>query len=638
MNNESNPTGNDKPDPITNPISEWRGFRREGDLTPTLRENGYRIAETEIGAGVRLPVKKSGDILLVFTVTVCVLAVLMESFAHILANVFADPLPHFGYLAAYLLAIAAPIYVARVVKTDAPGANQRIVAVAANGVSLLMAGVMSVGLLPIAPFAAVGVVFFGFGLLGLSPYFLLWLSLRQFFELRRQAKTPDALPLPASAFWATAATLTATTWVLFLQPFVSGALIARVIDVPGVSPRIERQTADALNRIGGENALLILSYRTPLPLWERSGVNIARAFSPLGSRYNRWNEWFYGGSWVDTTTVKQARRLFYLSSGKSFGQGVVPWSISNHRSEQWVNDIAAEDVGGTRVGRDAPGISLKSKTGSATVNPATATGTADMTLVFANASIAASEARAEILLPPGAVCHQASLWINGTERPAAFGASATVRRAYTEVVVVERRDPLLVTMPVPGKLLVQCFPVPAKGEMKIRLGMTFPLSPDPSDRRKLSVALPAWGAVNFAGAGTLADALPVRDALTGKPPVLPLTLAPGASWSAKASARQPVRLLVAIDESAEMTDVFNGAAQTALKNALANLPAGSTVRYAHPGNVPPRQFYAGHDNVPTLTRALQRGDADTVLYVHAGLPEAVADAAPLALAAKSLPA
>lgn len=637
MSDEPNPNsdnaGNDSPDLI----SERRGFRREGDIPPTLRENGYRIATAE--SGYRLPTKQRGDILLVFTVTVCALAVLLESFAHILAHVFADPLPHFGYLAAYCLAIIAPIYVARVVKSPAPAAPERAVAIAANALSLLMAGVMSVGLLPIAPFAVVGIALFGFGLLGLSPYFLLWLSLRQFFELRRQGKMSGVVALPATAVWGTAATLLATAWVLFVQPFVSGVLLARVVDVPNVSPCVERQTADALSSIGGENALLILSYRTPLPLWERAGVNIARTFLPLrAGHYSRWDEWYYGGFWVDTTTVKQARRLFYLSSGKAFGQGVVPWSISNHRSEQWVDDIAAEDVGGTRVGRNAPGVSLESETGSATVNPRSATGTADMILVFANATDTASEARAEILLPPGAVCHQASLWINGTERPAAFGASATVRRAYTQVAVVEQRDPLLITMPVPGKLLVQCFPIPAHGKMKIRLGVTFPLSPDPSDQRKLSLALPAWGAVNFAGAGVLADALPVRDALTGQPPVLPLMLAPGTSWSAKAQNRQPVRLLVVVDESAGMGDVFPGAAQTALANALANLPTGSTVQYVRPDNQPPSRFYAGHDNVPYLAQAVNRADADTVLYLHAGMPEAVSDAAPLALAMKSLPA
>jgi hypothetical protein len=205
-------------------------------------------------------------------------------------------------------------------------------------------------------------------------------------------------------------------------------------------------------------------------------------------------------------------------TGKSYAQAPVPWTVANNNSESWITDVAQEDVGGVRAGRPAHQLSLVEKRGKATVDAATATGECDWTLTFSNKSNTANEARAEILLPPGAVAHHASLWINGVEKPAAFGPQATVRRAYREVAVVQQRDPLLVTMPVPGKLLVQCFPIPAHGTMKIRLGVTFPLLPDASDRRKLTYALPAWGGTNFANAGRLADALPVINIATGKPP------------------------------------------------------------------------------------------------------------------------
>ena len=58
----------------------------------------------------------------------------------------------------------------------------------------------------------------------------------------------------------------------------------------------------------------------------------------------------------------------------------------------------------------------------------------------------------------------------------AFASKSTVRKAYQEVAVVRRRDPVLVTASGPERILVQCFPVPADGgEMKIRVGVTAPL-------------------------------------------------------------------------------------------------------------------------------------------------------------------
>ena len=372
-----------------------------------------------------------------------------------------------------------------------------------------------------------------------------------------------------------------------------------------------------------------------------------------------WFRWD-GDLRTDDISVKQARRLYFLMTGQSYAQATPPWTISNRRPEQWIDDIASEDVGGIRVGRLAPGISLADKTGSAVLDPQTATGTTDMTLTFANATNTANEARAEVLLPPGAVCHQASLWINGTERPAAFGPQATVRRAYQAVAVVEQRDPLLVTMPVPGKLLVQCFPIPARGTMKIRLGVTFPLLPDVSDRRKLSYALPAWGAVNFAGAGKLADGWRVTDAATGKTPVLPLLLAPGAKWSEKATARRPINLIVALDGSIGMKEAFSRTVQSALQDYFDAVSSSSSMSYTGNADVPESfdtsmilvshiaellDFRDGQDNVPMLTRTMKarrRTIAEdsmetVVLYLHAGTPDAVSDAAPLAEAVKTLP-
>ena len=81
---------------------------------------------------------------------------------------------------------------------------------------------------------------------------------------------------------------------------------------------------------------------------------------------------------------------------------------------------------------------------------------------------------AQILLPSGGVVSRLTLWIDGEPHEAAFAARKKVRQAYNNVVS-QRRDPVLVTTCGPDRVLVQCFPVPIGGEMKIRLGITAPL-------------------------------------------------------------------------------------------------------------------------------------------------------------------
>lgn len=112
---------------------------------------------------------------------------------------------------------------------------------------------------------------------------------------------------------------------------------------------------------------------------------------------------------------------------------------------------------------------------------------AEWTLTFRNDFPSEREARARIALPPGAVVSRLTLWIAGEEREAAFGGRGQTRQAY-ERVVQRRRDPVLVTSDGPDSVLVQCFPVPANGEMKLRLGLTAPLTVAADDQ---TVTLPA---------------------------------------------------------------------------------------------------------------------------------------------------
>lgn len=140
-------------------------------------------------------------------------------------------------------------------------------------------------------------------------------------------------------------------------------------------------------------------------------------------------------------------------------------------SQRWEFD---RDRGSMNIGKRQDGLSLKESALDAAVEARDGYAYTEWTLVFENSNVVAKEARAAVQLPANSVVSKASLWVDGEERDAAFGSTAKVRSAYRSVVR-RRMDPLLVTMIGPDQVMVQCFPVPANGTMKIRLGITSPL-------------------------------------------------------------------------------------------------------------------------------------------------------------------
>jgi hypothetical protein len=119
----------------------------------------------------------------------------------------------------------------------------------------------------------------------------------------------------------------------------------------------------------------------------------------------------------------------------------------------------------------------------------------EWTFVFKNNSDWQREAEGEIQLPKNAVVSRLTLWINGEEREAAFAEKGRVVRAYN-AVTAKRRDPVLVTKSGKDTINMRCFPVePNGGEMKVRIGITFPLVLE--NEKSGLIQLPRFNYQNF---------------------------------------------------------------------------------------------------------------------------------------------
>lgn len=210
---------------------------------------------------------------------------------------------------------------------------------------------------------------------------------------------------------------------------------------------------------------------------------LAHVFAPESRRISQdQDSGREGWERPETSDHDALRALYFRVSGSPFSDVPPPRSAGQMRAglrmtrDESLDSFAwDEGRGGTEVGARLRGLSMQSSRMDWHVDAGSALAHGEWTLEFHNQHRNAQEARCQMLLPPGACVSRLTLWINGEPREAAFGSRSQVTQAYRQTVVVDRRDPVLVNMVGPDRVLTQCFPVPPNGSMKIRLGITAPL-------------------------------------------------------------------------------------------------------------------------------------------------------------------
>jgi hypothetical protein len=306
-----------------------------------------------------------------------------------------------------------------------------------------ISGVYAIVFLPLTPFAIPGIIVFGLGFCVLSPLLAFFCGL----NLRRRLRRFDGENARLPQTWKGIA-LGVT--LVFAVSF-SHVMTIIGLNMSGSSDEETQTRAVHMLRLLGDREELLRS-----------------CYGRDRGVYN-----FVGG-----LNAEMSRTVYYRVYGKAFNS-VPPPTLYFGRSRwneieneyTWDNDQAGDIVGG-RI----KGLSLLTSRQDGFVDAGGGFGYTEWTLEFKNVSQVDREARAQVELPPGGVVSRLTLWVNGEECEAAFGGVGDVKTAYKSVVQ-RRRDPVLVTLCGPDRVLVQCFPVPRNGgTMKVRLGMTAPLS------------------------------------------------------------------------------------------------------------------------------------------------------------------
>lgn len=315
-----------------------------------------------------------------------------------------------------------------------------------NGAALGISFCFALPYLPLMPLAAVAIVIYGLGLLLLAPS----LAFTSALYLRRRLVRSFSENAKPRGMWP--GFLAASGLLLALE--MPSALTRFGVNLAASEDAGSQAWGLRLLRVAGDpDVLLDLCYDRP-----------GRATDLMGWAFSL-------GKSVDAET---AQAIHYRVRG-------IPFNALPAPEEKAATGLLSEfgdgdrDRGGAQVAGMVPHLTLAASRLDASIDAQAALGYQEWTLEFANGGDRQAEARAQIQLPPGGVVSRLTLWVNGEEREAAFAAKGQVRQAY-ERVVRARRDPVLVTLQGQDRVLMQCFPVPEKGRMKVRLGITAPLA------------------------------------------------------------------------------------------------------------------------------------------------------------------
>ena len=425
-----------------------RGFVDSADPEPVDIASGRPkfMADAEVAAK---PLRTFGSVSFwFFAILLPLVTLCLEAVTGFCAGVFFDPIPtvFHGILVA-LVPITNFLHL-KVVNQKKEEIPTKLLFM--TGCSIVVGIYYTLLFLPLYPYACIGIIAYGIGLLplasgtGLIGTFLVKRRFKKQFG--KSFRRPFLIGLTCGI---------AALGILELPKYIGRAGLHMAASE---SPATKKFGIGMLRAIGSEDTLLRACYEP------------SRKFQ----RITDTSGWVFGV--FRNVSTDDAREVYFRVTGSPFNFSPPP-NIFKVKSREFTGPQLQfdDERGGTAVGARLAGLHAESSRMDMHIDPLSALAYTEWTLVFDNRQSYAQEARFETQLPPGGVVSRLTLWVNGEPQEAAFGTRSAVRAAYRKVAIVQQRDPVLVTTSGPDRVLVQCFPVPPNGTMKIRVGITAPV-------------------------------------------------------------------------------------------------------------------------------------------------------------------
>ena len=422
-------------------LPEWRGREEPPKLT---RRGGFaRVLAWTFGVVGPLAI------------------LIFEMIASFCGSVFFDPVPTWWHVVLVAMVPGANAWLLRGGKSG----SDRVKGAAA-GFVLVTACFYGLLFLPLIHLSVIALVFIGMGMLSLTPVFTAWATWRIGRAAGFEAADPGR----------------------FKKGWRSGALAAllALAALEGTALWTRANLTDALADDGSSAAAI-----SRLRVWHSERVLLKACYegnraTTMATDISGWilSGWripamMFGENGMATFDSEKARDVFFRVTGKPFNSLKPPGSsrgtVMRGRADPMADMEFDDHVGGDDVAVCLKSLDLTESRFDGHVDGVSRIAYGEWTMVFKNTSSNAQEARCQVRLPRDGRVSRLTLWVNGEPREAAFSTVSKVKAAYKAVAVVQRRDPVLVNVVGPDTVMVQCFPVPAHGEMKIRFGVTAPL-------------------------------------------------------------------------------------------------------------------------------------------------------------------
>ena len=405
-------------------------------------------------------------------------ALTIEATTHVCAQNFFDPLPSAAHTVLWAMVPIANFMAWLSIHRDM--SQHYGVTLFANGMAVGIAILYTLMFLPLTPIFAIGILFFGLGLLGLSPLLSLlplWAGANHVGKLSKgdgsrfhpeQAKNLGHIVI----------------LVAVLAVELPSTLTRIAISMTNEA-HTRQKGIDILRTFGSQDVMLRACY-------ERSG----RATDILGSLAEA----------AHPTNVDVVRGLFYKVTGRTFNSFPIPESAratmqhvgflnEDYMGAQVDDEFDLDpDMAGEMVSGVSRGLTVSKSLMNAQIDADAGVAQLDWFLNFANKSKYDREVRTRIKLPTGGAVNQASLIVDGKEYECQIMVKSAARAVY-QAAVKAKKNPLLVSVCGQDTVLVQCYPVPPGMDVKLHLGVVTPLTIDKADQAVLN--LPQFEERNF---------------------------------------------------------------------------------------------------------------------------------------------
>lgn len=564
-------------------------------------------------------------------------------------SVFFSPVPTGWHVAWLALVPAANAWLLR-------GNGNESTRGAAAGFTLVTTLFYGLLFVPLLHFSVMALIFFGLGIVSLTPVFA---TIASWF-IGRRARRLSPEPARFKLGWRIGV--------------VAGVMVLVSLEGPGLWTRANLAAAMK----GGRDSEVALSRmrtfhsdRTLLKACYEGSRGVQMATDISGWLTNGWRIplAMFNGPGIQPLNSETAREVFFRVTGKPFNSLKPPAGGWFGRGDAFGDFEFDDHLGGDEVAVRLKNLDLSESRFDGHVDRTSQIGYGEWTMVFKNSSSQTKEARCQVKLPAGGRVSRLTLWVNGEPREAAFSSISKVKAAYKAVAVVQRRDPVLVNVVGPDTVMVQCFPVPAHGQMKIRFGVSAPLEggrwelPHVVERNfglaeqlETAVWLQGNGEFSISASGKSQDAVPdgsgrslaatldpsglmapgtalCTESLTESPPVVwcedrfatpeERFLIREATSSAQAAASKVVVIIDGSAALAEAKDWLVSAIGKQAGDGLILLLADDQVRQVSLKELESWDFSGGRDNEAALREGIRlaRESGAPIVWVHG--PQAV---------------